>query len=139
MPDKPDLRWKVKFKDNEFEFDPQTDITGRRLRQMKKWFGPDYGRYSNVLILLAQGDVDAWASAIWFCLDNAGLPKPSSPDMLDFPIGQLMTEALPSVSDDDDEDEVWDGEPQHASPLDEGTTPTSTPTSTGSGDGTSSS
>lgn len=139
MPDAPGLLWRVKFKDDTFEFDPQSHLTARRLRQIKKIYGPDYGRYNNLVVLLAQGDVDAWASVIWICLDNAGLPKPATPDMLDFPIGELMTEAVPAdeVEADDEEDE-WDGSNQKLPPTPAEATPTSTLTSTDSGSDTSS-
>ena len=113
------LLWRVKYKEHSFEFDPKVEITARRLRQTSKWYGPDYGRYNNFVVLLAQGDVNAWASVIWFCLDKSGLNKPSTPDMIDFPIGELMTEAVDT--EESETEEEWDGENEVPPTMDEAT------------------
>jgi len=137
MAEQAGLRWRVNFKEHTFEFDPQTDLTGRRLRQLKRWFGAQYGQYTQVVGLLAMGDVDAWASVIWICLDNAGLPKPSSPEALDFPIGELMSEAIPDKEEEGEES--WDeGSEDRPTSLPAEETNDSDGTSTDSGDDSSS-
>ena len=123
-----DVRWEIAFKDKVYEFDAEREFTSRRLTQYKKWYGADYGRYNTMVVLLAQGDADAWACVIWTCLDNAGDPKPSNPTFLDFPVGELMNRAIPDKSDEDDAEEEWDG--TNANPTSPPPTPESPDSST---------
>lgn len=103
-----DLRWNITYKDETYEFNATQELTGRYLRQMKNWFGTSYGQWASVIHMLTLGDVDAWSSAIWIVLKREGRPCPSTPAMLDFPVGQFLTdlEELEDPDKDDDEDKV---------------------------------
>lgn len=98
-----DLRWNITYKDKQYEFNATQELTGRHLRQMKGWFGQNYGQWTHVISMLTMGDVDAWASAIWICLRREGDPCPSNPTMLDFPMGELLGSLEEVVPPDEDE------------------------------------
>ena len=85
-----DLRWQLNYKDKQYEFDADRDLTVGNLRAIKKLYGPDLGRYQLFVLALGQGDPDAWASALWMALKAANVKPLPAPDMLDFSVGPMM-------------------------------------------------
>lgn len=82
-----DLFCKIPYKNGitgetrEYSFGAR-DITVGRLRQMKAWYGPEYGAYLTFVQLFLQGDADAIACALWICLSKDGVNK--EPKYIDF-------------------------------------------------------
>jgi hypothetical protein len=53
-----------KFKGKQYDI-TNRDVTNQRLRQLKQWFGRDYGSFTGFPNLLRTLDADAWACALW--------------------------------------------------------------------------
>lgn len=101
--------WQIEHKGDQYLLS-QGDLTAGVLRQFKQWFGPSYGKYLIFVQLLMEGDVDAWACALWLVLRNAGVkPLPAHPANLDFSVAELM-----SASQDETADEEEDPTPASA-------------------------
>ena len=85
-----ELRWRIKWEGEEYEWKQFTGLTLRRLRHFKQWFGTDYGKAGAFNVLWLQGDVDAYACVIWALLDEAGKkPAWEPPNMPDFSVGEM--------------------------------------------------
>src|SRR5581483_8410853 len=125
-----DLRWRINYKDRDYEFNAHRDLTLVRLRQCKHWFGPDYGKFLPFISLLGQGDADAWACAIWIARRKAGDKNIPEPANMDFPVGEIMADMV--AVDDDDEDPTSESESEDEQTDDSRSTPTDSDTSTSS-------
>lgn len=79
--------WRCQFNGDDYLLEDR-DLTGGRLRQMKQWFGADYGAYIPFLGLLVRGDVDAVACALWIGDQKAGRTV-VEPSRLDFNFGDV--------------------------------------------------
>ena len=74
--------WRTRFRGTAIRIS-LADLTASRLRQMKAWFGSDYGIPNEFIALLLRGEVDAMACALWIGLQKAGKPVDHPMD-LDF-------------------------------------------------------
>jgi hypothetical protein len=83
---------------NEYELDP-SDLTVSRLRQMKHWFGKEYGAYLPFVQLLLQGDADAVACTMWIVRTKAGESNVPEPRFMDFSVADFFV-----APEGDDED-----------------------------------
>lgn len=93
------------------------DLTAGALRQMKGWYGREYGAFMPFMQLLATGDVDAIACAMWLAKKKAGEKVPADPSFIDFNVGDF--EALADDPDEDEEDEEGDANPTESEPTPE--------------------
>jgi hypothetical protein len=124
--------WLLKFKDREYRFDPQQQLTMGRLRQIKSWYGVELGRYLSFLQAFSQLDPDAVACAIWVCRKAEGesnVPEPTR--MEDFALGEALM-AVESVGGDVDPTSPEEPGPQEDQPLSM-ISSTEIPTDSGSG------
>jgi hypothetical protein len=96
---------KFKFKDVEHEILTR-DVTNQRLRQMKQWFGPEYGSFNGFPRLLIQLDADAWACALWIAQQLAGAKVIEDPREMDFSMDDL--ELLVNEPEDAESDPTED-------------------------------
>ncbi len=125
--------WKLAFAGNQYEFDPQRQLTLGRLRQIKQWYGPDLGRYLSFLRAFSELDPDAVACAIWICRRDAGEENVAEPNrMEDFSIGEAL-EGIDTVDSGGDPD----GPPAEEGTAEATSTPSSMETRTASGSSTS--
>src|SRR5665213_1700828 len=102
-----ELRWRIKWEGEELEWRQFSDLTLRRLRHFKQWFGTDYGKAGAFNVLWLQGDVDAYACVIWSLLTaDGGKVSWEPPNMPDFSVGEMYdTGPMERVESDDDESE----------------------------------
>ena len=105
---KSDVIWRAKVGGTLYEL-TMRDITSGALRQMKGWYGRDYGAFMPFITLLATGDVDAISSALWLAKRKAGERVPADPSFIEFNVADF--EALPA---EDDESEDQDPEQSEA-------------------------
>lgn len=110
-----DTIWKSRYKGVDYEVTTR-DLTVSRLRQMKQWFGAEYGKYTPFITLLVEGDVDALACVVWIAQSKAG-EKPQEPRNLDFSIEDFEKFEEDVVEPDPEPDVAADPPP-------DGTTPT---------------
>ncbi len=102
-----DLLCKIPYKGDVYELHPR-DITVGRLRQMKQWYGREYGSYVSFVNMFLQGDADAVACALWLVLSKRGgnVPSPQNIDFAPFEIYKAINEANEAkLRGDDDEDD----------------------------------
>jgi hypothetical protein len=95
-----DTIWRVAFKGSEYTVTDQ-DLTVQRLRQMKQWYGREYGTYTQFITMLAQGDVDALACGIWIAKAAAG-EKPRTPNEIDFNMSDIEFLAIEREPDEEE-------------------------------------
>lgn len=96
-----DNLWQIRHGDTEYDLLP-ADLTVGRLRQMKQWFGSDYGKYLTFIQLVAQGDADACCCALWIVQTKAG-EKPKEPRFMDFAISEFFFSDLTPTDDESEE------------------------------------
>lgn len=65
--------WERKFRGQNLSLSLE-DLTIRRMRQIKNWFGDDYGIPAKFISLLLMGEVDALTSALWIHSEKVGDP-----------------------------------------------------------------
>ena len=127
MADAKERIWRAKVGGKDYEL-VMHDITASVLRQMKGWYGREYGSFLGFITLLAQGDVDALSCALWLARRKAGERVPQDPSMVEFNVGDF--EALTDDSETEDVEESEEVRPTER-------TPDSERTSTSSDDDTS--
>lgn len=88
-----DLRWRLTYKGNDYEFDATQDLTVSVLRTIKQQYGPELGRWANFILAMGQGDPDAWSAAVWICLRKNGVAPLPALDSIDFAVGEMMSES----------------------------------------------
>lgn len=79
--------WLLKYRDHEYSFDPNRDLTLRNLRAIKGWYGSELGSFTAFNAALGAGDPDALACVIWIVRTKAGEQNVREPQrMEDFAI-----------------------------------------------------
>ncbi|GAC1530894.1 MAG: hypothetical protein NVS3B1_23570 [Marmoricola sp.] len=95
-----DIIWSAKFKGTSYEVTTR-DLTVTRLRQLKSWFGADYGAYLPLIMLLKQGDIDALTAVLWIAQGKAG-EKVTEPRSMDFNLDDFEAIEIPDEADEAD-------------------------------------
>ena len=95
--------WKLDYRGKTYSFDPNQDLTLRRLRAVKGWY-KELGSFSAFNTALGQGDPDALACLIWICKQKAGEVNVREPMMMeDFAIGDDFYNNIVFVQDEDED------------------------------------
>lgn len=68
-----DAIWERKFRGQNLSLS-LGDLTVRRMRQIKAWFGDDYGIPAKFISLLLMGEIDALTAALWVHSEKVGDP-----------------------------------------------------------------
>ena len=88
----------------EYTFDPNRDLTLRKMRQLKGWYGKEFASYSGLMAAIGAGDPDALACLVWIGRTAAGDGNVREPHMMeDFSLIDFM-ENLEYHPDADDAD-----------------------------------
>lgn len=83
-----DLYFSFKFKDKPYKI-ANGDVTNQRLKQLKQWFGREYGSFTGFpQLVIQEWDVDAWAGMIWIAQQVAG-EAPGDPRAMEFTLDDL--------------------------------------------------
>ena len=106
-----DLYFSFKFREKPYKI-LNSDMTNQRLKQLKQWFGKEYGSFTGFPNLVIRDfDADAWAGMIWIGQQAAGEPV-DDPRSMEFTLDDI---------------EIWAEEPEEEEepdPLEsEGTVP----------------
>ena len=79
--------WERKFRGQNLSLSLD-DLTVRRMRQIKAWFGDDYGIPAKFISLLLMGEIDALTAALWVHGEMSGNPI-GSPLDYEFNLGEF--------------------------------------------------
>lgn len=83
-----DMYFSFKFREKPYKI-LNSDMTNQRLKQLKQWFGREYGSFTGFPNLVIRDfDADAWAGMIWIGQQVAGEPA-DDPRTMEFTLDDI--------------------------------------------------